>query len=124
MSRDFGESDHQYGRTSSQAWWRAQPHTRCRKPFTIRLRAWHPGRELSLLVLFATAFAQTVVVVLREYDSVACAFMAELMLEDEQINDLESTLNGTRDTHGGTKRGAQANRDVCQLWAEAAQKKQ
>jgi hypothetical protein len=50
--------------------------------------------------------------------------MAELMLEDEQINDLESTLNGVSDPHEGAKRGAQENRDVCQLWAEAAQKKQ
>ncbi len=78
----------------------------------------------SLLVLFATAFIQSVVVVLREYDPVACALMTKLMLEDEQINHLESTINEASDPHEGAKQWAQENRDVWQPWVEAAQSKQ
>ena len=78
----------------------------------------------SLLVLFATAFIQAVVVVLREYDPVACALMTKLMLEDEQINHLESTINEASDPHEGAKQGAQENRDVWQPWVEATQDQQ
>ena len=61
---------------------------------------------------------------LPENDPVACAFMGRLMLEDEQINDLESTINEASDPHEGAKQWAQENRDVWQPWVEAAQSKQ
>jgi glycine betaine/proline transport system substrate-binding protein len=61
---------------------------------------------------------------LPENDPVAYAFMDALSLEEEQINDLESTINKVGEPHEGAKQWAQENRNVWQPWVEAAQNKQ
>ena len=51
---------------------------------------------------------------LPENDPMACAFMATLILEEDQINDLEGTINEVGDPHEGAKQWAQENREVWQ----------
>ena len=61
---------------------------------------------------------------LRDYDPAAYAFMKALTLNEEQLNDLESTINEVDDPHEGAKIWAANNRDVWQPWVEAAQNAQ
>lgn len=58
---------------------------------------------------------------LPEGDPVATAFMDALKLDEEQLNDLESTINEAGEPEEGARRWAQENRDVWQPWVEAAQ---
>ena len=54
-------------------------------------------------------------------DPVATAFMDALKLDEEQLNDLESTINEAGEPEEGARQWAQENRDVWQPWVEAAQ---
>jgi glycine betaine/proline transport system substrate-binding protein len=58
---------------------------------------------------------------LPEDDPVATAFMDALILDEEQLNDLESTINEAGEPEEGARQWAQENRDVWQPWVEAAQ---
>lgn len=58
---------------------------------------------------------------LPEGDPVATAFMDALKLDEEQLNDLESTINEAGEPEEGARQWAQENRDVWQPWVEAAQ---
>lgn len=58
---------------------------------------------------------------LPEDDPVAYAFMEALALDEEQLNDLESTINEVGDPLKGARQWAQDNRDVWQPWIEAAE---
>jgi glycine betaine/proline transport system substrate-binding protein len=53
-------------------------------------------------------------------DPVATAFMDALILDEEQLNDLESTINEAGDPHEGARRWAENNRGVWEPWVEAA----
>jgi glycine betaine/proline transport system substrate-binding protein len=57
---------------------------------------------------------------LREADPVAYAFMDALELTEEQINDLEYTINQEDDPLVGARRWASENREVVRPWIEAA----
>ena len=57
---------------------------------------------------------------LREKDPVAYAFMDALELTEEQINDLEYTINQEDDPLVGARRWASENREVVRPWIEAA----
>jgi glycine betaine/proline transport system substrate-binding protein len=57
---------------------------------------------------------------LREADPVAYAFMDALELTEEQINDLEYTINQEDDPLVGARRWASENREVVRTWIEAA----
>jgi glycine betaine/proline transport system substrate-binding protein len=57
---------------------------------------------------------------LREDDPVAYAFMDALELTEEQINDLEYTINAEDDPLAGARRWASENRAVIRPWIEAA----
>jgi glycine betaine/proline transport system substrate-binding protein len=57
---------------------------------------------------------------LREADPVAYAFMDALELTEEQINDLEYTINKADDPLVGARRWASENREVIRPWIEAA----
>ena len=57
---------------------------------------------------------------LREADPVAYAFMDALELTEEQINDLEYTINKVDDPLVGTRRWVSDNREVVRPWLEAA----
>jgi glycine betaine/proline transport system substrate-binding protein len=57
---------------------------------------------------------------LPENDPVATAFMEALSFDEEQLNDLESTINEVGEPLEGARQWAQANRDVWQPWAETA----
>ena len=62
---------------------------------------------------------------LRDYDPVAYAFMEALTLTEDQINDLEDTINEAGDPLEGARQWAAANPEVVRPWldaAEAAQK--
>ena len=62
---------------------------------------------------------------LRDYDPVAYAFMKALTLTEDQINDLEDTINEAGDPLEGARQWAAANPEVVRPWldaAEAAQK--
>jgi glycine betaine/proline transport system substrate-binding protein len=61
---------------------------------------------------------------LAEDDPVARAFMDALILDEEQLNDLESTINEEGEPHEGARQWAQKNREVWQPWVEAAQAEQ
>ena len=61
---------------------------------------------------------------LPENDPVASAFMDALLLDEEQLNDLESTINEVGEPEEGARQWAQDNRDVWQPWVEAAQNAQ
>ena len=58
---------------------------------------------------------------LPEDDSVAYAFMSALTFNEDQLNDLESTINETGDPLEGVRRWAEDNPHVWQPWVEAAQ---
>lgn len=58
---------------------------------------------------------------LPQDDPVATAFMNTLILDEEQIGDLESTINEVGDPHDGARRWSEDNREVWQPWVEAAQ---
>jgi len=58
---------------------------------------------------------------LSKEDPVAYAFMDALTLDEEQLNDLESTINEAGDPLEGARRWAQNNREVWQPWVEAAE---
>ncbi len=54
-------------------------------------------------------------------DPVAYAFMDALTLDEEQLNDLEDTINEVGDPLEGARQWARENRDVWQPWVEAAE---
>lgn len=58
---------------------------------------------------------------LPENDPVATAFMDALMLDEEQLNDVESAINEVGEPEAGARQWAQDNREVWQPWVEAAQ---
>jgi glycine betaine/proline transport system substrate-binding protein len=58
---------------------------------------------------------------LPENDPVACAFMDALIFDEDQLNDLESTINEMGDPLEGAKRWAEDNPEVWQPWVQAAQ---
>src|SRR5919199_2821879 len=51
---------------------------------------------------------------LPENDPVATAFMNALVLDEDQLDDLESTINEVGEPHEGARQWAQENRDVWQ----------
>ena len=51
----------------------------------------------------------------------ATAFMDALMLDEDQLGDLENTINEASDPHEGARRWAQDNSEVWHPWVEAAQ---
>jgi glycine betaine/proline transport system substrate-binding protein len=57
-------------------------------------------------------------------DPVAYAFMDAVMLDEEQLNDLESTINEAGDPLEGARRWAQEHPEVWQPWVEAAENAQ
>jgi glycine betaine/proline transport system substrate-binding protein len=57
---------------------------------------------------------------LPEDDPVAYAFMDALIFDENQLNDLESTINEAGDPHEGARRWAEDNPEVWQPWVEAA----
>jgi glycine betaine/proline transport system substrate-binding protein len=61
---------------------------------------------------------------LPENDPVATAFMEALSLDEEQLNDLESTINEVGEPYDGARQWAKDNREVWQPWVEAAQNAQ
>lgn len=58
---------------------------------------------------------------LRDDDPVAYAFMGALALGEEQLSDLESTINETGDPLEGARLWARANPEVVQPWLDAAE---
>src|SRR5215207_5263056 len=58
---------------------------------------------------------------LPKNDPVATAFMDALTLDEEQLNDLESTINEAGAPQEGARQWVQDNREVWQPWVEAAQ---
>ena len=58
---------------------------------------------------------------LRDDDPVAYTFMDALTLNEEQVNDLESTINEVGDPLEGARIWTENNRDVWQPWVEVAQ---
>jgi glycine betaine/proline transport system substrate-binding protein len=58
---------------------------------------------------------------LRYDDPVAYAFMKAMTLDEEQIDDLESTINDVGDPLEGARQWANDNRDVVQPWIDAAE---
>ncbi|MDQ3911002.1 MAG: glycine betaine ABC transporter substrate-binding protein [Actinomycetota bacterium] len=58
---------------------------------------------------------------LPENDPVATAFMGAVVLDEDQLDDLESTINEVGEPHEGARQWAQENRGVWQPWVEAAQ---
>jgi glycine betaine/proline transport system substrate-binding protein len=58
---------------------------------------------------------------LPDDDPVAYAFMNALTLDEEQLNDLESTINEAGDPLEGARRWAQEHPEVWQPWVEAAE---
>ena len=61
---------------------------------------------------------------LAENDPEAREFMDALVLDEAQLNDLESTINEVGDPQEGARQWAQDNREVWQPWVEAAQNAQ
>jgi glycine betaine/proline transport system substrate-binding protein len=61
---------------------------------------------------------------LPKNDPEATAFMDALMLDEDQLGDLENTINEASDPHEGAKRWAQDNIELWQPWVEAAQSAQ
>jgi glycine betaine/proline transport system substrate-binding protein len=61
---------------------------------------------------------------LPDDDPVAYAFMEALTLTEEQVNDLEDTINEAGDPLEGARQWAQDNRDVVEPWLEAARNAQ
>ena len=58
---------------------------------------------------------------LPEDDPAAYAFMGAMTLDEDQLNDLESTINETGDPLEGVRRWAEDNPEVWQPWVEAAE---
>jgi glycine betaine/proline transport system substrate-binding protein len=58
---------------------------------------------------------------LSEDDPVAYAFLNALTFDEEQVNDLENTINEIGDPLEGARRWAENNSDVVEPWLEAAQ---
>jgi glycine betaine/proline transport system substrate-binding protein len=61
---------------------------------------------------------------LPENEPAAYAFMDALTFDEEQLNDLESTIEEAGDPLEGARQWAQDNRDVWQPWVEAAENAQ
>jgi glycine betaine/proline transport system substrate-binding protein len=57
-------------------------------------------------------------------DPVAYAFMDTLSFDEEQLNDLENTINEVGEPYEGARKWARDNREVWQPWVEAAQNAQ
>jgi glycine betaine/proline transport system substrate-binding protein len=57
---------------------------------------------------------------LPKNDPVATGFLDALILDEEQLNDLESRIDEVGDPHEGAKRWAEDNSEVWQPWIEAA----
>jgi len=57
-------------------------------------------------------------------DPTAYAFMDALALNEEQLDDLEETINEVGDPLEGARQWARANRDVVQPWIDAAENAQ
>ena len=57
-------------------------------------------------------------------DPVAYAFLDALVLDEEQLNDLEDTINEVGDPQEGARRWAQEHPEVWQPWVEAAENAQ
>lgn len=69
-----------------------------------------------------TAEATTIVSEnLRDYDPIAFAFLEALTLNEEQLNDLESTIEEEGDPVGGARTWAKSNPEVVQPWVDAAE---
>ena len=58
---------------------------------------------------------------LPKNDPEATAFMDALSLDEDQLGDLENTINEASDPHEGARRWAQDNSELWQPWVEAAQ---
>lgn len=58
---------------------------------------------------------------LPDYDPVAYAFLDALTLDEEQVNDLENTINEIGDPLEGARRWANENPDIVEPWLEDAQ---
>lgn len=58
---------------------------------------------------------------LQNDDPVAYTFLEALTLNEEQLNDLEGTINEVSDPLEGARQWVQENRDVWQPWVEAAE---
>ena len=58
---------------------------------------------------------------LPENDPVATVFMDALILDEDQLNDLESAINEAEDPYEGARRWTDDNPEVWQPWVEAAQ---
>ncbi len=61
---------------------------------------------------------------LSDDDPVAYTFMDSLTLNEEQLNELENTIDEVGDPLAGARAWAENNRDVWQPWVEAAQNAQ
>jgi glycine betaine/proline transport system substrate-binding protein len=61
---------------------------------------------------------------LPQDDPVATAFMDALILDEDQLNDLESAINEAGNPQEGAKRWAEDNPEVWEPWVEAAQQQQ
>jgi glycine betaine/proline transport system substrate-binding protein len=51
-------------------------------------------------------------------------FLSALTLNEEQLDDLENTINEVGDPLEGARQWTEANRDVVQPWIEAAENAQ
>ena len=58
---------------------------------------------------------------LPEDDPVAYAFMGALTLDEDQLNDLESTINEVGEPLKGARRWSEDNSEVWQPWVQAAE---
>jgi glycine betaine/proline transport system substrate-binding protein len=61
---------------------------------------------------------------LPQSDPVAYAFMDALTLDEEQLNDLENTINEAGDPIVGARQWARDNNDIVQPWLDAARNAQ
>ena len=61
---------------------------------------------------------------LPQDDPVATAFMDALILDEDQLNDLESAINEAGNPQEGARRWAEDNPEVWESWVEAAQQQQ
>ena len=61
---------------------------------------------------------------LPQDDPVATAFMDALILDEDQLNDLESAINEAGNPQEGARRWAEDNPEVWEPWVEAAQQQQ
>jgi glycine betaine/proline transport system substrate-binding protein len=60
----------------------------------------------------------------KDRDPVAYAFMGALTLDEDQLSDLESTINKAGDPRQGAREWEESNRKVWQPWIEAARNAQ